>query len=89
MPLPVLSDVFDCIFLFAVNGYASYYHGISNDPMNAPALWNDKYEAVYWMYGGNSIDLCCCVWVDLSYDGAFLLSYCREKIIIQQAKQLQ
>lgn len=62
---------------------------LSNDTKNAPALWNDKYEAVYWMYGGNSIDLCCCVWVDLSYDGAFLLSYCREKIIIQQAKQLQ
>lgn len=37
--------------------------GISNDTKNAPALWNDKYEAVYWMYGGNSIDLCCCVWV--------------------------
>ena len=79
----------DGIFPPAVNGNASYYHGISNDPKNAPALWNDKYEAVYWMYGGNSIDLCCCVWVDLSYDGAFLLSYCREKIIIQQAKQLQ
>lgn len=30
--------------------------------------------------GGNSIDLCCCVWVDLSYDGAFLLSYCRTQI---------
>lgn len=79
----------DGIFPPAVNGNASYYHGISNDTKNAPALWNDKYEAVYWMYGGNSIDLCCCVWVDLSYDGAFLLSYCREKIIIQQAKQLQ
>ena len=38
---------------------------------------------------GTVSDLCCCVWVDLSYDGAFLLSYCREKIIIQQAKQLQ
>ena len=58
----------------------SLYHGISNDTKNAPALWNDKYEAVYWMYGGNSIDLCCCVWVDLSYDGAFLLSYCRTQI---------
>ena len=37
------------------------------------------------MYGGNSIDLCCCVWVDLSYNGAFLLSYCGEKITIQQS----
>ena len=35
------------------------------------------------MYGGNSIDLCCCVWVDLSYDGAFLLSYCRTQINIR------
>ena len=28
---------------------------------------------------GTVSDLCCCVWVDLSYDGAFLLSYCRER----------
>ena len=33
----------------------------------------------------NSSDLCCCVWVDLSYNGAFLLSYCGEKITIQQS----
>ena len=71
------------LMVFFLPLLTSYYHGISNDPKNAPALWNDKYEAVYWMYGGNSIDLCCCVWVDLSYDGAFLLSYCRTQINIR------
>ena len=29
---------------------------------------------------GTVSDFCCCVWVDLSYDGAFLLSYCRTQI---------
>ena len=73
----------DGIFPPAVNGNASYYHGISNDPPVTFTFRNDEYEAVYWMYGGNSIDLCCCVWVDLSYDGAFLLSYCRTQINIR------
>ena len=73
----------DGIFPPAVNGNASYYHGIYNDPPVTFTFRNDEYEAVYWMYGGNSIDLCCCVWVDLSYDGAFLLSYCRTQINIR------
>ena len=72
----------DGIFPPAVNGNASYYHGISNDPPVTFTFRNDEYEVIYWMYGGNSSDLCCCVWIDLSYDGAFLLSYCREKITI-------
>ena len=63
--------------------YLFYLHGISNDPPVTFTFRNDEYEAVYWMYGGNSIDLCCCVWVDLSYDGAFLLSYCRTQINIR------
>ena len=75
----------DGIFPPAVNGNASYYHGISNDPPVTFTFRNDEYEVIYWMYGGNSSDLCCCVWVDLSYNGAFLLSYCGEKITIQQS----
>lgn len=70
-----------------------YYKQISEGyedqkPYDPPVTFtfrDDEYEAVYWMYCGNSADLCHCVWIDLSYDGAFLLSYCGEKITIQQS----
>lgn len=67
-------------FLPASHGNASYFHGISTDPPDAPAVRHDKYQIVHRLYRRYGADLCTGIWPDLSYDRKIVLSYRRTEI---------
>ena len=70
----------DGIFPSASHGNASYFHGISTDPPDAPAVRHDKYQIVHRLYRRYGADLCTGIWPDLSYDRKIVLSYRRTEI---------